>query len=298
MGVSAGDMYAVPIADGRYTALRILATSTEMGEELLLVAFCPWLGPLPVGTEPELGEVLARHQGNWGGRPAVFWFSGRLPKEFIALGSVPLVAENEAALIKEAGYRGIIGPGIGGIVVRELDPDSLESVAGRRAPSSKREDKECGRVARALFPEREFWDVISLVRCGGGDWESSIQGAVDRLSEYTSEQIVAFEALLRTKLFLLDRQDIASEIGSGAYGTECFSPDHFLDARCGIVALGRDVYEAALLDPASVPEVAEAECEELLSVASAAFLRKVGRPLPDDGLLDVDTFSNKAGWGR
>lgn len=144
--------------------------------------------------------------------------------------------------------------------------------------------------------EEVFWQIIDLFdwsKDGYGD--GVIEPAVAALAQMRVDGIEQFADILAEKLYCLDSQAIAREIGTKAYGAgQTFSAHWFLFARCAVVASGRDVYETVLADPVQMPK--DAVFESLLSVASTAYQRRTGREFDHVSPYCYETFSNFDGW--
>lgn len=77
-------------------------------------------------------------------------------------------------------------------------------------------------------------------------------------------------------------------------GSENFSPDGFLFARCCAVANGRDAYEEARSKPAAMPK--DLEFAPLLRIANEAYRRQKGTLMRYVAAYPIETFSNEKGW--
>lgn len=99
-----GDTFAVPLTAGRYGAVRVLARSEEEGTSL--VAVTSWLRDrVPDVADPALREILREHRGFFDGSPAICWFSGSPPEEFVHVGVLP-PTEDELALDPQGCFGG------------------------------------------------------------------------------------------------------------------------------------------------------------------------------------------------
>jgi predicted DNA-binding WGR domain protein len=141
-----------------------------------------------------------------------------------------------------------------------------------------------------------FWQVIRLLNWRkSGDDNAVIEPAVAALAKMDVVAIERFEDILAEKLYALDTEAHAREIGEYAYEPDTgFSVDWFLYERCVVVANGRDLYESVLADPSKMPK--DMEFESLLSVARSAYERKTGKELDYATSLSYETFSNREGW--
>ena len=141
-----------------------------------------------------------------------------------------------------------------------------------------------------------FWQIIGLFNWKKtGDDDAVIKPAVAALARMSEADIERFEDILAEKLYGLDTQAHAREIGEDAYREgKHFSVDWFLYARCVVVANGRVYYEKVRANPSEMPK--DMEFEALLSVGPHAYERKTGRELKHITPLSYETYSNIAGW--
>ena len=122
--------------------------------------------------------------------------------------------------------------------------------------------------------EQQFWQLISLL-----DWEKTgdsdavIEPLVTYLSNSSIEIIKVFEDILSEKLFMLDGEKFAKEIGKKSYQqNNPFSVDNFLYARCCVVANGKSFFQKVLNNPSKMPK--NLTFSVLLRVASKAYHSK------------------------
>lgn len=144
--------------------------------------------------------------------------------------------------------------------------------------------------------ENVFWRVIGLFNWNKiGDDEAVIEPAVKALAEMTEDDIKQFEDILAEKLYALDTEAHAREIGEDAYDPpKYFSPDWFLYSRCAVVANGPEYHSIVCAQPSEMPK--DVEFEALLTVAETAFERKTGREFDHPANLSYETYSNQDGW--
>lgn len=282
-----GDVFAVPLDDRRYAVARVLRVSETDEGPTALVAITPWLGThVPDLAEPQLREILRRHRGRFGGQPALCWYSGTPPREFVYLG-VLTPTSDELGIDPQGAYCGLWDISMGREVLLERGEPPPQR---RTAPSKPSGDQVPGNM-----PDEEFWDTISLLDWTAESLDEIVEPAVERLSHLPPIRIGGFQRQLAERLFALDRVEFAREIGQFSYGSpEGFSPDHFLDVRCAVVAKGKEFYEGVLVDPRTMPK--NLEFEPLLSVAEKAYRRRTGRTPVFLGGNGYQTFSNKEGW--
>jgi hypothetical protein len=145
--------------------------------------------------------------------------------------------------------------------------------------------------------EEVFWDIIERFDWDKtGDDSAVIEPAVDTLAQMSVEGILQFEDILAEKLYALDGEKYAREIGESAYKgpDQFFSIDWFLYARCCVVANGRRLYDKVLSSPKKMPK--DMEFEALLMVARLAYQRKTGEEFDYLPKVSYETFSNRVGW--
>src|SRR5437868_6323041 len=85
--VKVGDVFAMPLPDGRYGACRVLAVRDNPPS--VLVAASPWVGAAPPDVaEPLLRTVLNQTHHNWQDDPCVVWVSEPVPADFFHIGTL------------------------------------------------------------------------------------------------------------------------------------------------------------------------------------------------------------------
>ena len=143
--------------------------------------------------------------------------------------------------------------------------------------------------------EEEFWKIIDLL-----DWEKEnnqeiVEPVIQKLSSLPVGHIYNFQEILSQKLYQLDQQKLAENIGQFSYiEGEYFSVDHFLHVRACVVANGKEAFEEVLKTP---PEMyKDLTFEPLLTVASTAYKRKTGKQFIYVPSFSFETYSNKEGW--
>lgn len=145
--------------------------------------------------------------------------------------------------------------------------------------------------------EKKFWQVISLLDWDkAGDDEAVIEPAVEELASLPTQDIMAFADILSEKLYELDAECFAREIGQDAYdgNKQNFAKQWFLMVRCCVVANGEDLYEEVLENPQAIPK--DMEFASLLNVAPEAYRRKTNKKFVYTTAFNYETFSNKKGW--
>lgn len=148
-----------------------------------------------------------------------------------------------------------------------------------------------------VMDEVVFWSIIdTLDWTKGYDTAAILAPSIKQLKQFSIKAIFRFQDLLAEKLYALDQQIFAENLGSGRYGTEqYFSVDSFLYARAAVVANGKKFYEAVLNEPSKMPK--EYTFEGLLYLAAEAFQEKTGKDWNYLPKLSYETFSNRSGWG-
>lgn len=144
-----------------------------------------------------------------------------------------------------------------------------------------------------------FWQIIELLDWEkSGDDQSVIEPAITELAKMSVAEICGFAEQLAEKLYMLDGEAYASEIGRDSYkGVRAdFSKNWFLYVRCCVVANGQEFYEEVLRNPKEMPK--DMEFQALLSVAANAYKRKTGRRFNYASKYNYETFNNTELWGR
>lgn len=145
--------------------------------------------------------------------------------------------------------------------------------------------------------EVEFWDIIDLLNWDEeGNDDAVIEPLVSFLSMKKEEEICAFQEILCRKLYDIDGEAYAREIGKDAYQDQDhhFSRDWFLAARACAVANGQGFYEEILQDPSLMPK--DLGFAALTAVAGRAFRKKTGKPLSYVPRFSEQSMSNLDLW--
>lgn len=145
--------------------------------------------------------------------------------------------------------------------------------------------------------EAQFWAIIARLDWNQGEDDDAILApAVETLQAYSVADIQRFHDILAGKLYALDTQAFAEQIGEYRYGgPRHFSVDTFLYIRACVVANGKAFYQNVLSNPAKMPK--EYTFEALLYLAPAAFEQKTGETWDYVPKISYETFSNREGWG-
>lgn len=144
--------------------------------------------------------------------------------------------------------------------------------------------------------EEQFWRIIDLLDWSKGEAGNDIiKPAIEKLKEFSVGDIYRFQDILAEKLYALDRQVFAEQIGEFSYaGSRHFSVDTFLYARACVVANGKEFYGKVLGDPGKMPK--DFTFEPLLYLAERAFVQKTGEDWDYLPKVSFETFSNREGW--
>ncbi len=143
----------------------------------------------------------------------------------------------------------------------------------------------------------DFWDLIDLLNWDEeGNDDAVIAPAVQQLGNLTVEEIFAFQEILSEKLWQLDGEKFAREIGRDAFknNEKQFSKEWFLAARCCAVANGQLFFNDILKDPATMPK--DLGFVSLTSLAGRAYRKKTGNHFNYSPKHAFSSCSNKSGW--
>lgn len=98
---AAGDAFAVPLDDGRYSVCRVLLDAEsepakQWKSASVLVACSAWIGSeIPNADDPALRPILNLTHHAWTGKREVLWISDTVPDEFIPIGSIQPTSEEK-----------------------------------------------------------------------------------------------------------------------------------------------------------------------------------------------------------
>lgn len=168
----------------------------------------------------------------------------------------------------------------------------LVNLSLKDSPEEKVQPQPAGAMA-----EDDFWDLIDLLNWDEeGNDEAVIAPVVLHLCDLPETEIRAFQETLAEKLWLLDGERFAREIGRDAYQgpDKAFSPEWFLAARCCAVANGQDFFEDILLNPENMPK--DLGFLALATVAEKAYRRKTGNNLNHQTRHSMETGTNLRNW--
>jgi len=183
------------------------------------------------------------------------------------------------------------------VLLQDVSPADIQALKARYPDATLRVETNT-EVQTGPMNEDLFWAIIGLLDWKTMDSDQILKPAVEQLSQYSEADIMQFHDILYEKLFALDGEKYAEQLGSNKYTNEDnqhFSVDGFLYSRCCVVANGRDFYNAVLNSPQKMPK--EFTFESLLYLPALAWKLKTG----DDNYhyfpeTWAETFSNPAGW--
>lgn len=181
--------------------------------------------------------------------------------------------------------------------IRNLSPAELQDLQTKYPDATLRVEAETG-LHTGGMDEAQFWAIMELFNWRMLDSEAIIAPAIEALSQFSEEDIHRFHDILNEKLYALDGERFAQELGSNRHAPnedKHFSVDSFLYAWCCVVANGKNFYETVLNDATKMPK--EFTFESLLYLPRMAWKLKTRRDnysyFP---AIWYETFSNPDGW--
>lgn len=293
-----GDVYAVHLPDGRFGAMRILAIDGK----LTLASTSSHLSTEPpTPDDASAFEPVTQVRFSCGGTPDLAWYLGELPEHLsFAFGSQLQFWETPPRC---GGYCSW-GPASGNAAYLEWrwthDRPAFEAEvkAQIEEQSAKMQRRRQAMKPKRMLPEARFWSLIARLDWSqAGDDDAVLAPLRTDLAALPKPDIRGFQERLAWCLFRLDTREHARHIGDGSWTSDdaFFSVDGFLYTRCCAVANGQAFYDAALADPARMPQ--DLEFEALLYVAGEAWEDKTGGEFDHETGCNFETFSNTAGWG-
>jgi hypothetical protein len=132
-----------------------------------------------------------------------------------------------------------------------------------------------------------FWQMIDDARKEAGDWEEMIEPLTKSLEKLSETEIFQWQQIFDE----YQRLSYKNKLWAAAYVINggC-SDDGFDYFRAWLTAQGKDAFMGSLYDPETLADIAEgddAEFEDIMSVASAAYFSKHGIE------RDYDRFYNE-----
>ncbi|HYQ04670.1 MAG TPA: DUF4240 domain-containing protein [Polyangiaceae bacterium] len=139
-----------------------------------------------------------------------------------------------------------------------------------------------------------FWEIVAESRANfdpelaDGNMDAQLERLQELLGELSPAEVLEFQRELDERMNAAYRWDL----WGAAYLIEggC-SDDGFTDFRSWLISMGRDVYDAAVRDPETLVEVADADgveatsFEEFQYVPSQVYEEKAGQEMPDTGVM-------------
>lgn len=93
-----GDVFLMPLEDGRFGVCRVIQKGLQDGRERVLVAASPWIGSgRPDLSEPLLREILLLNHHAWKNALVVLWTSAPVLADFTWIGLLE-PAQNETQM--------------------------------------------------------------------------------------------------------------------------------------------------------------------------------------------------------
>ena len=117
--------------------------------------------------------------------------------------------------------------------------------------------------------EQAFWYIIASCMEDGDSIDEKLASLKQLLIAMPDEDLIAFQEMIDHMMMQAYRWGLwgAAHIMMGGCSDEMF--EHF---RAGLIMKGKDVYEAAVVEPDTLSEVGEiAECEYLPYLACEAY---------------------------
>ncbi len=147
------------------------------------------------------------------------------------------------------------------------------------------------------MPDNQFWNLIDKL-----DWDQEgddlrvIEPCINALSKLENRDIFAFDEAVSSKLYTLDAEKFARNIGRESYRgkNQYFSKSWFLNARCCAIANGKEAFEEIISNPENMPK--DLGFKALVSIAEKAYLLKNGTRYNYAPRFSNKTFSNRECW--
>ncbi|MBE2978979.1 DUF4240 domain-containing protein [Priestia megaterium] len=291
-----GDIFASPLPMNKYGAVKVM----DIIDRSYLLGITSYMDKqIPTIDSKEVHQALITESIiDDSKKPLYEWVDGRIPKELIFIGNTPLTKEEQG--IESNIYAGHWSEECAMQVYyewrRQTDPEGF-------ALEIQKEDealalKNSIRKPKKMMDDQVFWGIISLLDWDKEDEEAIVEPAIKELATFTAWKIRHFEETLSYKLFLLDTEEHAKEMGEYRFSQQDqhFSPDLFLYARCAVVARGKEVFEDVLSNPSKM--IKDTEFETLLSLSSKAYYLKMGKEFEYESGCSYEAFSNKEGWSN
>ncbi len=171
----------------------------------------------------------------------------------------------------------------------KASPKATTAVAP--APQARLEDPE------KVLSQEKFWDIIDMLNWDEeGNDDAVIAPAVQYLAERSEAEICAFQEILAEKLWQLDGEKYARQIGRDAFKGDFkqFSREWFLAVRGCAVANGQLFFQDAYGDPTNMPK--DLGFSALTAVAARAYRKKTGNNLEYETKHSSESCTNNKAW--
>ncbi|MED3961314.1 DUF4240 domain-containing protein [Niallia taxi] len=294
MKLTLGDIYAVPLPNKFFAAIKIINIDCKD----TLVKTTPYIDTsIPEITNPLLQETLRNNRFFYNNLPAIKWVNGELPKGFIFIGNIPLTdIERKWRSSTFSESWSFVGHDVFDEWRYIHDREALEKEI-EELEKKELIDENIKKLKEVkLMNDSDFWTLVSFVN-NTKQIKEGILLLITELAKLKVKEIKLFEETLSFKLYLLDTKDHACYFGDHSFREgkpNTFSVDLFLYARCAAVSRGEKIYNEILDNHKLMPK--NEFLEELLDVTSAAYEEKKGKEFIFNATYDYETFSNKNGW--
>ncbi|MFF3025423.1 DUF4240 domain-containing protein [Gottfriedia sp. NPDC057948] len=295
-GIELGDIYACELPDRRYGTIKVI----NRIEKSYLIYISKYIDiKLPTLENKEINEILRSNRFLYENEEALLWNDGKMHKDMKYIGNSP-VSEYEKGLVSSS-YGGKWHPSIANPVYYEWrwfhDRENYEREILEEQIKEREEFLNKPQKPKKMMNDDTFWSIISLFEFENAKHDEEILSpAIEKLSKTSVKDIKQFEENLACKLYLLDTKEHAKNIGENSFSEDesYFSPDLFLYIRCLVVAKGQEFYELVLNNPKKMTK--NNTFEPLLSLASEAYSKRMGKEFEYISGCDYETFSNVEGW--
>jgi len=295
--VQVGDIFATPLPMNKYGAVKVM----DIIDRSYLLGITSYIDEqIPTIESKGIHQILITESIADGlEKPLFEWVDGKLPKELSFIGNIPLTTDEIG--VESNIYAGKWSKECGIDVYykwREAtDPQGFKHEMQKKIEESDTyARKNMISKPKKMMDNQVFWEIISLLDWSKETEEAIVDAAIKKLSTFTVWKIRHFEEALSYKLFLLDTEEHAKEMGEHCFSpqNQHFSPDLFLYARCAVVARGKGFFEDVLSTPSKM--LKDTEFEILLSLSSEAYYLKKGYDFEYMSGCSYETFSNREGW--
>lgn len=313
MTVKEGDIFISKLERNFFGAFRVLKTNgkTSFTEDLecILVGITKYIGlEKPKLNDKNLTEILIEKRFFSNNKSAIGIRILKGIENFEYLGNIPLQTH-------ELNFKIEIGDGANGCYPyygafdKNFGQDAFfewrwenekeefqQEVEKEKIASEKRaeEFRRRNMKPKKLIDEKSFWEIIDKIDWTKNDDEKRILPAIKFLANKKVTEIKQFQENLSYKLYLLDNEENAKNIGENSFGSEHFSADYFLYVRCCVIASGKSMFESVIIDSKEMPK--DLDFEPLLYLSSTAYEMKMKKDFEYDTGCDFETYSNIRGW--